>query len=210
MDEISKHRPRSKSSDRGSPRLVTQPLAKVPSIYKSLQSLALLYICLARGSRSRVIDNPIVRISNLVQSPSRTAVVVHSRPPQIPPVLAFKSPAVGPMKGTSIVPDDHVRGVLPLNTGGVLLLSDVVEQFLDQRIGLVFGKALDGMSMSCNVDVSTAARLVDLDQAVPSHDTAVRRVEVFEEFWGAELARLSDRVVDNIVFLQEFILQCGV
>lgn len=111
------------------------------------------------------------------------------------------------MQRASIVPDDHVGRLLPLDAGGVFLLRDVREQPLDQRVRLVLGQAFDVVRVRRDVDVAPTAGLVHLDQAVAGHHAAVGRVEVLEKLGRPELARLRDRVVHDVVLLEQLPLE---
>lgn len=155
-----------------------------------------------------MVDHPLFSIFlDGIQTPGGAAVVVDGRPPQVSPVLALEGAAVGLVQGGPVVPDDHVRGLLPLDADGVCLLRDVVEELLDQGVGFLLGDALDVVRVRGDVDVAPAAGLVDLDELVARHAPGVGRVEVLEEFGRAEFARLRDRVVHDVVLLEEFLLE---
>ena len=114
------------------------------------------------------------------------------------------------MQSTPVVPDYHIRRILPLDADRVLFLGDVVQQAFDERIGFVLGKALDRMRMSRNINVPAITGFVDLNEAVTRHNPAVRGVQVLEKLWGAKFTRLGDRVVDNVVLLKELLLKFGI
>lgn len=158
-----------------------------------------------------VVDDPLVGVLlDGVQAPGGAAVVVDGGPPQVPAVPALEGAPVGLVQGGPVVPDDHVRGLLPLDADGVVLLRDVVEEFLDQGVGLRFGDPLDVVGVGGDVDVAPAAGLVDLDEPVAGHAARVGRVEVLEELGRPQFAGLRDRVVHHVVLFEEFPLEGGV
>ncbi len=155
-----------------------------------------------------MVYNPLLRvILNLIQPPRRTAIIMHRRPAQIPPVFALERATVGLVQSAPVVPDDHVRGLFPFYANGIVFPCDMVEQLLDQRVRFFLRYALDVVRVGCDIDVSPAAGFVHLNQLVACHPAGVRRVEVLEELGRAELSGLCDGMVHGVVLLQQLPLQ---
>lgn len=79
----------------------------------------------------------------LIQAPCLAAVIVNSGTPHVSPVLIRELSSHSPVHRASIVPDDEVPDIVPLDYCPVLVLSGVIEQLLEERLGLLRCQTLD-------------------------------------------------------------------
>lgn len=150
-------------------------------------------------SRMGNTRNPIVRLLiNLIQPPSRRAIIMHSRPPQIPNILPLEASARRAVQHAAIVPDDHVPRIFPHDAGDVLVLRDMSHQCIQQLLRFLRRDALNMMAMGSNIQIHPPTRFMALDDAMTSH-LLPGRVQVFKEFRRRDFARMRETMRADIV-----------
>ena len=108
--------------------------------------------------------------------------IVHSSPPHIPPKLPFKTTSSRPVHDTSIIPQEHIIVVLPLDTDDVLWLASVLVQRIEKLLRFLRTHAFDVVRVGRDVQVHPSRGFVSLDQFVAAHEVVVR-IYAWERFW---------------------------
>lgn len=125
--------------------------------------------------------------------------------PHVPPILVRELSSHSPVHRASIVPDDEVADIVPLDHGPILILRGVVKQLLEERLGLLWLQALDVVDVHGQIQVHATGSLMLLYQLVATHGV-VGRLDVGEMIRRSELLGMQNGVAGDVVLLQQLCL----
>lgn len=130
-------------------------------------------------------------IALLVESPSQTAIVMHSRSSHVPPVLGGKLTADSTVHCACIIPHNHISRVVPLHVNHVFILGCVFKDPVQNGLRLLQRDAFEGMDVFCEVDGTDSGPLVHLKQRVAAHEV-VRGLYILETLGSSQFPRMEE------------------